>query len=205
MIYQDKIVDRRIARTQNLIQDALVSLMEEKGFDALSVKDISVRANINRGTFYLHYRDKFDLLDRLEAGIFADIQHIIEKATFSSIEDFKKTDELLPVFEQLFDYINENASIMQTLLGLKGNPAFQTRLKNAIWNNAFEKKFFAHIKEQKLLVPSHYFIAYVASAHLSIIQEWLQKGRQESPKEMALILVNLSFKGPFRAAGIFNG
>jgi len=52
--------DRRIARTKAAIREALVALIEEKGFDALTVKDIATRANINRGTFYLHYKDKFD-------------------------------------------------------------------------------------------------------------------------------------------------
>ncbi|EEL70861.1 hypothetical protein IGA_00005 [Bacillus cereus HuA3-9] len=55
--------DLRVARTKEAIRDALTELINEKGFDSITVKDITARANINRGTFYLHYRDKYDLFD----------------------------------------------------------------------------------------------------------------------------------------------
>ena len=61
--------DRRITRTKLAIRTALVALIEEKGFDVLTVKDITTLANINRGTFYLHYQDKFDLLKQIEVEI----------------------------------------------------------------------------------------------------------------------------------------
>ena len=54
--------DLRVIRTKESIQDALVELIEEKGFEAITVKDITTRAKINRGTFYSHYQDKYDLI-----------------------------------------------------------------------------------------------------------------------------------------------
>jgi AcrR family transcriptional regulator len=54
--------DPRVTRTRKLIQDAFIELANEKGFDAVSIKDISARATINRATFYAHYEDKFALL-----------------------------------------------------------------------------------------------------------------------------------------------
>lgn len=56
-------VDPRVTRTRKLIRDALTSLIAEKSFEAITVQDIAERATINRGTFYLHYTDKFALLD----------------------------------------------------------------------------------------------------------------------------------------------
>ncbi len=49
--------DLRVLRTRKTIKEAFVELMEEKGFDAITVKDITTRAGINRGTFYAHYQD----------------------------------------------------------------------------------------------------------------------------------------------------
>lgn len=66
---EESSVDRRIIRTKEAIRDALITLIEEKGFDAVSVINITSRADINRGTFYLHYRDKYDLLEQIEAGV----------------------------------------------------------------------------------------------------------------------------------------
>ena len=57
-----KRLDPRVVRTRQMLRDALVSLIAEKGFDALTVQDIADRATLNRATFYLHYQDKHELL-----------------------------------------------------------------------------------------------------------------------------------------------
>src|SRR5215813_9896903 len=54
--------DRRIQKTQNLLHEALASLLREKPYDAIVVKEILDRANVGRSTFYMHFRDKDDLL-----------------------------------------------------------------------------------------------------------------------------------------------
>lgn len=68
-----KPVDRRVARTRNLLQDALVALIVEKGYDAITVQDILDKANVGRSTFYAHFLDKQDLLisglERLKAAL----------------------------------------------------------------------------------------------------------------------------------------
>jgi AraC-like DNA-binding protein len=58
-------VDRRILRSQDAIKKAVIELMSEKNFDQITLQEISDRANVSRRTIYLHYMDKFDLLDKL--------------------------------------------------------------------------------------------------------------------------------------------
>lgn len=65
MAKKDGTVDLRIQRTQKSIKQAFFELIEEEGFDHISVKDITARAMISRNTFYLHYSDKFDLLNKI--------------------------------------------------------------------------------------------------------------------------------------------
>ena len=55
--------DERVIKTKKLIKTALSELIQEKGFDHVSITDLTQRANINKGTFYLHYQDKYDLLE----------------------------------------------------------------------------------------------------------------------------------------------
>jgi len=69
-------VDPRVTRTRKLIRDALTSLIAEKSFEAITVQDIAERATINRATFYLHYTDKFALLDALVREDFA--AHLVQ-------------------------------------------------------------------------------------------------------------------------------
>ena len=69
MAKRDGTVDLRIKRTQKSIKNAFYELIEEKGFDHISVKDITERAMISRNTFYLHYNDKFDLPTRFATSL----------------------------------------------------------------------------------------------------------------------------------------
>lgn len=56
--------EARVLQTKRMIRDALTLLMEEKGFEGITVRDLAEKAAINRGTFYLHYKDKYDLLEQ---------------------------------------------------------------------------------------------------------------------------------------------
>ena len=56
-------LDPRVKRTREMLEQAFQSLLAEKGFDAVSVQDITARAGVNRATFYAHFEDKFALLD----------------------------------------------------------------------------------------------------------------------------------------------
>lgn len=193
-------IDRRIVRTKIAIREALVSLIEEKGFDALSVKDITLRADINRGTFYLHYRDKFDLLEQTEAGIIQDVENIVLQANSLNFTDFNSSDNPLPIVVTMFEYMKENAALMHAVLGLEGDFTFLTRLRQTIEKN-LKLGFLAGLKAQNFLVPSEYLITYILSAHFGVIQIWLKNGCLESPHEMAIVLSKLSLHGVIRMTG----
>ncbi len=194
-------IDRRVARTKGVIRDALIGLIAEKGFDALTVNDIAARADINRGTFYLHYRDKYDLLEQTEAEIVQDIERIILDGKVLSPEDLSHTEAPLPVIVTLFEYLRDNAALMHAVLGLKGDITFQTKLKKAIERNL---KFGALSGGRPLtfLVPADYLVSYALSAHFGVVQLWLERGCVETPQEMAAILTRLSVGGPAHALSV---
>lgn len=73
---RDSNLDLRVVRTKTAIRNAFVELIEEKGFDAITVKDITTKANINRGTFYAHYQDKFDLMTKCQEDIMYEFSSI---------------------------------------------------------------------------------------------------------------------------------
>ena len=56
-------LDPRVIRTRQMLDQAFLELLAEKGFDAISVQDVTARAGVNRATFYAHFQDKFALLD----------------------------------------------------------------------------------------------------------------------------------------------
>lgn len=153
--------DRRIVRTRLVIRDALTELIEEKGFEAVSVKDITTRANINRGTFYLHYRDKFDLLEQSEAEVIEGIIAIITKATSEDLETYRETGISVSLIVTVFEYIEEHAAFLKAILGPKGDVSFQSQLKAMFRKNLLEKNLSPLIRKENLQVPAEYFLSYV--------------------------------------------
>lgn len=197
--------DLRIIRTKESIRDALVELIHEKGFEAITVKDITTRAKINRGTFYAHYQDKFDLMAKCEKEIMLEMSKIVKQnlpAVIAALETNSPTETQFSVAVSIFEYLEENSGFMRAVLGPKGDLSFQTRLKVFMWKTLFGNDPNALIKEENLLVPGEYLASYVASAHIGVIQQWLVSGRKESPQEMAHILSTITLNGPFFAAGL---
>ena len=195
--------DLRVIRTKESIRDALVELIEEKGFEAITVKDITTRAKINRGTFYAHYQDKYDLMTKCEEEIMLEMSRIAKQNFPDVIAALETNSPNLKPFHLavlIFEYLNENSGFMEAVLGPKGDLSFQTRLKDFMWKTLFGNEPNALIKEENLLVPGQYLASYVASAHIGVIQQWLNSGRKETPQEMARILSTITFNGPFFAA-----
>lgn len=200
MAKENQAVDRRIARTRLAIRDALLALIKEKGFDGITVRDIVDRANINRGTFYLHYKDKFDLLEQTETEILQELQHIFLQVNALPAGDLNRPDQLQRLVILLFEYIKGHADLMHVLLGLQGNYSFITRMRSTMEQN-LKLGVLSGLKVENFLVPREYLISYVLHAHVGVLQAWLVNGCKESPQEMAGILFRLSFDGPMRAAG----
>jgi len=193
-------VDRRIARTRLAIREALVGLIKEKGFDALTVRDIVLLANINRGTFYLHYKDKFDLLEKTETEILNEIYQIFIKTSSIGFDDDHVTDQLQELIISLLVYVKDHAELMHAILGLQGDYSLVKRFRVMLDQN-LKLGVLSGFKEENFLVPKEYLIAYIIQAHLGVLQSWLGSGCQEPPVEIARILFQLSFNGPMRAAG----
>lgn len=200
-----KKTDRRIIRTRRMIMEAFTLLMEEKGFEAITVRDLTEKADINRGTFYQHYKDKYDLLEQSEKEIFEGLKQIVVTFWQNANNDVKiiKVDDLSPLIIQLFEFMGENYKLMKIFLGPNGNPSFQNQLKAVIKDNLLHR-FAPFLVEKNMMVPSDYLLAYVSSAHLGVIQHWLECGMDRSPEDVARIISQTTVFGPVRVSGIEN-
>ncbi len=194
--------DRRAIRTKRMIRTALAELIYEKGFNNISVTDLAQRADINRGTFYLHYVDKYDLLEKVEGEIIQELERETHDLGSGNMLRMDSTNEPLPFMVKLFEYFKKNAAIIQAILGPGGDPSFDRKIKKFIEHNLFEKQKSEGLNPEEALISEEYFIPYILSADLGVIQHWLEKGMRESPEEMALALARMSLLGPLRAVGI---
>ena len=195
--------DERVIKTKKLIKTALSELIQEKGFDHVSITDLTQRANINRGTFYLHYQDKYDLLEKFENEVLDDINTNAENF-IKSIKDIDFlgedfSNEIKPFINKVFTYRKENYTILKVILGPKSDMRFQNKIKKALNIKINKKGWDNYFDSQNTFVSKNYFISYLVSAHIGVIRQWIDSGMNESAENMAEMISKMFFLGPFNS------
>src|SRR5512138_2534119 len=117
-----KTPDRRVQRTQQLLQTALISLIQEKGFEALSVQEIIDRANVGRATFYTHYDNKEDLL---ESGFEGLLMTLRERQRQARANAGAMEDHLFAFSHHLLAHADEHRDIFPAMVSRRGGVLIQ--------------------------------------------------------------------------------
>ncbi|MCY8936653.1 TetR-like C-terminal domain-containing protein [Peribacillus frigoritolerans] len=167
-------VDRRIVRTQEAIKKAFLELMSEKNFDSMTIQDISDRANINRATVYLHYLDKFDLLDKI---IEEHINNMVNLCESEAEMDWIESTV------HCMEYLERNYLFFSTMLASEGAPYFRSRF---VQHNIEEFKKDVDITKGKNFGQSEdVVVEFVANGYVGVVEWWLKNGMPYPPEEMA--------------------
>ena len=177
--------DRRILQTRDKLGDALIALMHEKEFDAITVQDVLDRAGVGRSTFYVHYRDKDDLF-------LSDVEDFLEMISTALKRRGASPKRLLPV-QEFFAHIREMHKFHAALV--------KSGKLNDVW--ALAKGFFARSIEERLQAagvenePARRSAqAYVLAGSLfSLLDWWIDKGMKPDPKEMDEIFHRMAWRG----------
>ncbi|WP_307723651.1 TetR/AcrR family transcriptional regulator [Tenuibacillus multivorans] len=172
-------LDRRKKYTRKVLKESLISIMNEKPVSSITVKEICEIADINRSTFYTHYADQYDLLDKIEEEIAEDINQYLSSHSFI-IEE-----ESLQMSQRLLEYIAKNKWMIQTLLSEHGDPTFEKRLMDIaqrfMMNNWRDVN---HLDEDH----SRYLSTFTVSGAVNVIKDWIDNDMDQSPKEMAVMI-----------------
>lgn len=172
--------DRRVRYTKRALSNALVDLLHEKHISKVSVTELCERADVNRSTFYAHFRSPDDLLAHIEAEALGDLKAYL-------LADEPRTDNVTRILE----YAQANARVFLMLLS-EGREGFQRQVIE-----------LAHLVD--LQVPTEggappddaleYAYLYTVSGTLSIVARWLQKGTPQTPAEIAGIILRITSAG----------
>lgn len=170
--------DRRIRRTQKLLKDSLITLMEQKEFKNISVKDITDLADLNRGTFYLHYTDTYQLLQQMENEVLDDFQEMINCYGHSV-----KQDTMLPVLNPVLRYIEENTQICKILFENSAANDFVDRFHKLIRKNGLLiiKDTFPNARDEVLSC----FFEFVTYGLIGLLKQWIDTGMKETRDKVA--------------------
>ncbi len=178
----------RVRRTQKLLRDALIELIEERGFDALTVGEITERAMVSRAAFYRNYQDKYDLVEQ----IFAEAM----QALFASVSE-PATVHSPQIWVKFFEHIAEYDRLYRALLGRKGSPWFVLKMRASMVD--LLKEFGRLPLTDRPIYPTSDELIpdIVATMVVEAITWWLEHGRPYPPQEIAnrcVLLAGAIFK-----------
>jgi AcrR family transcriptional regulator len=167
-------VDRRILKSQEAIKKAVLEFMAEKDFDDITIRDISDRANVNRGTIYLHYTDKFDLLEKI---IEEHIHNLRELCQSASEMTFKEGNYVW------FEYFANNHLFFSTMLDTKSAAYFRSRFLDLVVE---EYKAEVDITEGKNRgLSEDVILQFFGAAVVGAVEWWFRNGMTLPPRVMA--------------------
>jgi len=201
MSKKQKKIDPRVLRTRQLLQDALISLIMEKGFDNVKIQEITERAGLNRATFYLHYRDKNDLLvkhmtytlEKLDQTV--DIPPVIDNGRLT-------IDVMVKPLISVFDHFAEHADFYHVMLSEIGVPSVINEMQLYIEKVALLWLNKLRPDQKNLVVDTEMIIKFVSTACIGVVKWWLNNDLPYSSEHMANQLMRLVSLGVFRSAGI---
>ena len=179
----EKKVDRRVIKTRRQLKKGLAALMKEKSVNQITVKELVEEVDINRSTFYLHFKDIQDLLREIEENMEAQIKRAIEEHPIVS-----GNENAFYIIEDMFRVLDEEREISKALIGPNGDMGFIHRIERIIKENSrgtLEKMFPGKKEDLK------YFYAFCLSGCLGLVKVWLNEGEEKSPEEMAQMTFNM--------------
>ncbi len=182
----EEVDDLRVRRTRLMLQEALMALTVEKGFAAVTIRDITERAMVNRSTFYRHYLDKYDLLetytDELYATIYADEDPMHEDVPGQA------PSGLIRFLEHIYCY----RGFYRVMLGANGDARFIQHFRQNIENRM---RYLLEISGSEIDPagpPLGMRLSYISCADIGAILWWLENEPQRSPEAFAVILGEMS-------------
>lgn len=169
--------DRRSLRTQGILHEALITLMQEKRYDDITVQDIIDRANVGRSTFYSHFQDKEDLMT---SGLMRLMQIMSEQvARPSSTGEMR----LFPT-KELYEHVQDHHALFNSMVRGRGLELFIEKGQE-YWSQQLSETLQSRIAQGKQpLVPVPVLAQFLAGTYVTMLRWWIENKMPYSPQEM---------------------
>lgn len=204
-------IDRRVQRTRQALRSALLELIKEQGYDSISVEEITQRANLGRATFYLHYKDKEDLLvDEFNEIVNERARKISDIPFLAWLPALENPDQAAenkpaPPLLMAFQHVANHADLYQILLKNEKSDRTLERIRKIIAQAITEfmqKKLENDPIPILFEVPIDLLAAYFSGALLSCVDWWFEQELSYTPEEMTRMFQRLFFPGARKILGV---
>ncbi len=182
--------DRRVQKTQTLLREALASLIREKNYDSIVVKEILDRANVGRSTFYTHFRDKDELLVSSINDMFRSVPTRLPLSA-------KNYEKIIWFSLPIFEYHDQHRHTGEARMGTRGRAIVHEHLRKVLVELIANMKNDFQGRRKTDQIPRDLLVQYVASTFILVLNWWLESRSPLAPKEVndlfrALILPTLA-------------
>ncbi|KXT84967.1 TetR/AcrR family transcriptional regulator [Streptococcus panodentis] len=167
-------------KTKAIIENAMVQLLKQESFDHITTVQLAQAAGISRSSFYTHYKDKYDMIERYQQGLFHQLEYI-----FSHHQENIKT-AIIEVFKFL-----QLEPLLAALLTENGTKEIQNFLRHKLQvmlAEDLQDRFSSRIYSQ---FEKEYSTVYLTNAFFGVCQIWIARGKKESPEQIADFLLKM--------------
>lgn len=196
-----KKVDLRVKRTNKMIIDAFIKLVEAKGYDQVTVQDIADEAMINRATFYAHYKDKQDLYDtifNLAVDAFTSVLNPADLVKGNRV----KVRQIELVLTSIYENIHKNRKFYLTIMDGAANEMLRKKVGEILYDQYSHVFDRLRITENDIEVPMDFIIEYMTAIFISTLHWWLNTDSDMTPQHLAKLVVKLVGNGHLTVLGI---
>lgn len=172
------------AQTKQNLQDAFWELYTVNRIESITVKEITTRAGYNRSTFYEYFADVYDVLDSIETTLIDELQQVPLQHL--------STNELTNPVEMMVKIYVEHKDYLAVLLGPKGDPAFQQKMKDSM-KPALRQLILQQEGTDK--VRLEYTLEYALSAMIGVLNYWFQQKEPLPLEELMNLMGEISSTG----------
>ncbi len=177
-------VDRRVRYTKALLKGALVDMLQEQHISSISIKALCERADVNRSTFYAHYKDQYDLLEQVEEEVNDNLRKSLSGEIFKEYKDVSNG-----MLTRILEYLKKNATLCKVLLSSNSGFRFQDNII------ALAQLVTDQMVPNEDVRNQEYLNLFGVTGAISVVQKWLDDGMIETPAQISELILRASMYG----------
>ena len=187
--------DRRVKRTKKALKNALLSLLEKKPINEISVTELTTLADVNRATFYFYYTDLLDMLQQIQNEAYQSFQNILSESNTSitTIEGFTE------YAENLLNYCKEHEALVKFIIKNDTNNQLYKKIQVLMLHNIPNSKDTFDVND-----PARYSTNFVLNAMVGIMIDWMDEGMKIPPHELAEFCAHTYINGAYKTKQLYS-
>lgn len=183
----EKPEDRRVRRTRARLREAFTALLREKPVEEITVRELTDLADVNRGTFYGHYRDIYDLLEQMEGEALEEFSALMDRYSSSDLRI-----GLRAILTDVFCFVEKHGGLCAALLSRRDDLFFQQigALIDRKCLEEWQELYCFSGEEQR-----GYCMDFLVAGAVELVRGWVTRGFAETPEDMATLTERLILRG----------